>query len=183
MVCPRCTLLQPTGMNICRQCGALLRPPLESLTIRVAENASTSIGIVSSVSLLTCLFIALVLPAAASQALAIGAYIGIISITNVWLSVYKGETGEWQRGLRGVGYSGALLVSLVAEIARMQHLASLPLPALAGLPASIPVPSAIATELLAATLIVVDPLVVRPLIRWIEEGVEHSEPNPYASPE
>jgi hypothetical protein len=134
------------------------------------------INAVSGVSLLLCLTTALLFPSAAGAALNIGAYLGIISITNIWLSVYRAGSGEWLHGVRGLCYSAALLFSLVSELARLQHLQSLSLPAFGGLPSSVPVPSALAAEMLAAALIVLDPLVVAPLIRWIEAGVEHGEP-------
>jgi len=167
MVCPRCT-----------QCGMRLRAPLVALSVAASENAPTSIGVISGISLLSCLALALIVPAVASVALSIGAYLGIISISNIWLTLYRGHHGEWLRGVRGIAYSGALLISLVAEVARLDHLQTIPLPTLGGVPAVLPVPSATATELLAALLIILDPLVVRPFVHWIEEGVERGEAAP-----
>lgn len=172
MVCPRCTLLHPVGTTVCGRCGTRLRGQVEALSTLAIDNAPTSIGMVSGISLLTCLAVALAVPAAASVALSFGAYFGLISISNIWLTVYRGQRDELLRGLRGMAYSGALLVSLVGEIARLQHVQTIAIPGIIDLP----VPSAIATELLAALLIVLDPLVIRPLIQWIEDGVEHGEP-------
>ena len=175
MVCPRCTLLHPAGTHRCTHCGTSLRGPFEALSVLATENAPTSIGVISGVSLLSCLALALIVPAIAAMALSIGAYVGIISITNIWLSLYRGHNGEWLRGVRGIAYSGALLISLVAEVARLDNLQTIPLPTLGGAPIALPVPSAAATELLAALLIILDPLVVRPLVHWIEEGVERGD--------
>ncbi|HEY8283359.1 MAG TPA: hypothetical protein VIJ28_03140 [Chloroflexota bacterium] len=175
MVCPRCTLLHPAGTNKCSHCGTSLRGPLEALSVVATENAPTSIGVISGASLLSCLALALIVPSIASAALSIGSYVGIISITNIWLSLYRGHNGEWLRGVRGVAYSGALLISLVAEVARLDNLQTMPVPTLGGAPLALPVPTATATELLAALLIILDPLVVRPLVHWIEEGVERGE--------
>jgi hypothetical protein len=110
----------------------------------------------------------------AVPALSTGSFFGIISITNVWLAAFRDDTGEWLRGMRGFGYTAALLVSLVGELARLQGLAFLPVPHVSGLPAEVPVPSAMTTELLAVLLIVLDPLIVRPLMRWVEDGAEHT---------
>ncbi|MGH2346708.1 MAG: hypothetical protein ACRDG4_15895, partial [Chloroflexota bacterium] len=65
-----------------------------------------------------------------------------------------------------------LLVSLAAEFARLQHLHALALPMVG----SVPIPSAATTALLAIVLVILDPLVVRPLVRWIELGVERGVP-------
>jgi hypothetical protein len=168
MVCPRCTLLLPIETSICTQCGTRLRAPIQALTTLVAGNAPTSIGVVAGVSLLSCLAISLVIPPLASVALSLGAYFGILSISNIWLSVYRDGHGDMLRGIRGIGYSLALVGSLVAELARLQHMQTLPL--LGG--ETVAVPSAVMTELLAALLVVLDPLVIRPFVRWIELGVE-----------
>ena len=175
MVCPRCTLLHPPGTFRCTHCGTSFRGPFEGLSVLATENAPTSIGVVSGISLLSCLALALIVPSIAATALSIGAYVGIISITNIWLSIYRGHNGEWIRGVRGIAYSGALLISLVAEVARLENVQTIPLPTLGGTPIALPVPSATATELLAALLIVLDPLVLRPLVHLIEEGVERGE--------
>jgi len=172
MVCPRCTLLQSVDATVCTQCGLRLQAPIQAITAVATRNAPTGIGIVSSASLLTCLAIAVVFPSLAGAALSIGAYFGIISISNIWLAVYRDEHGNMLRGLRGVGYSSALLVSLVAEVARLQHVQAIAVPGLG----SIAVPSAATTALLAIVLVILDPLVVRPLVRWIEMGVERGVP-------
>jgi hypothetical protein len=134
----------------------------------VAGNAPTSIGVVSGISLLSCLAVSLVMPALASAALSLGAFFGILSTGNIWLSVYRDENEDMLRGVRGIGYSLALFGSLAAELARLQHLQTVPF--LGG--GSVAVPSAVATELMAAVLVVLDPLVIRPVVRWIELGVE-----------
>ncbi len=177
MVCSRCTLLHPDFAVRCSRCGTLLRPPVQHITALITERAPLCVGVISGGSLLLCLALSLIVPAIAAQALSIGAYLGLFSIGNVWLAVYRDEQGEWLRGARGVAYSGALLFSLVGELARLQNLHTLALPALPGLPANVPVPSAFVTEVVAAALIVLDPLVVAPLIRWIEAGVERGEPD------
>jgi hypothetical protein len=150
------------------------------LTQRVSaltlERAPATIGIVSGIALISCLSLALLLPSVASQALSVGAYFGIAAIANTWLSVYRGDDAELVGGMRGVIYCGALLFSLVSELARLQNIPMLPLPPLPGLPRSVPVPSAMLTELLAGMLIVLDPLVVTPLMAWIGGGVEREEP-------
>ncbi|MGH2409756.1 MAG: hypothetical protein ACRDGS_05215, partial [Chloroflexota bacterium] len=69
------------------------RGPFETLSVLATENAPTSIGVVSGVSLLSCLALALIVPTLASIALSIGAYVGLISITNIWLSLYRGHNG------------------------------------------------------------------------------------------
>ncbi len=168
MVCPRCTLLHPIETSICTQCGTRLRAPIEALASMVTGNAPTSVGVVSGVSLLGCLAVALAVPALASAALSIGAIFGILSISNIWLSVYREEHGDMLRGVRGVGYSLALFGSLATELARLQHVQTLPL--LGG--GTMAVPSSVTTELLAALLVVLDPLVIRPFVHWIELGVE-----------
>jgi hypothetical protein len=168
MVCPRCTLLQPMETSVCTQCGTRLRAPIQGLTMLVAGNAPTSIGVVSGVSLLSCLAVSLAIPALASAALSLGAFFGILSTGNIWLSVYRDENEDMLRGVRGIGYSLALFGSLAAELARLQHLQTVPF--LGG--GSVAVPSAVATELMAAVLVVLDPLVIRPVVRWIELGVE-----------
>jgi hypothetical protein len=168
MVCPRCTLLHPVEISICTQCGTRLRAPVQALTAVVADNAPTSVGVVASVSLLGCLAISIAIPSLASAALSLGAYFGIVSISNIWLSVYRDEQGDLLHSVRGVGYSVALIISLAAEVARLQHIQSLSL--LGG--EAIAVPSSVTTELLAAFLVVLDPLVIRPLVHWIELGVE-----------
>jgi hypothetical protein len=136
------------------------------------ERAPAGIGVVSGIGLISCLSLAIMLPATATQALGIGAYFGIISIANTWLSVYRGDEVDLLRGMRGIVYCSALLISLVGELARLQHIQTLPLP---GEPGGVPVPSAMMTELLATALIILDPLVVSPLVRWISEGVEREE--------
>jgi hypothetical protein len=168
MVCPRCTLLHPVETSICTQCGTRLRAPIQALSSVVAANAPTSIGVVAGVSLLSCLAVSLAIPPLASAALSLGAIFGILSISNIWLSVYRQEYGDILRSFRGIGYSLALIGSLAAELARLQHLQTLPL--LGG--AMVAVPSAVTTELLAALLVVLDPLVIRPCVHWIELGVE-----------
>jgi len=172
MICPRCTLLHSTYTVACMQCGHPLQGSLQRATTFAVEKGPTGIGIVSGAALLSCLAASLIVPAAASQALSAGGYFGIISIANVWLSIYRGEEQELLRGMRGVAYSLALMVSLVSEVARLQGVQSLPLPFVGGLP----VPSALVTEMLAAFLIVLDPLLLTPLLRWIADGVQHGEP-------
>jgi len=133
-----------------------------------AGNAATSIGVVAGVSLLSCLAVSLAIPPLASAALSLGAYFGILSISNIWLSVYRDEHGDLLRGIRGIGYSLALIGSLAAEVARLQHIQSVALPG----GETLAVPSAAMAEFLAAILVVLDPLVIRPFVRWIELGVE-----------
>jgi hypothetical protein len=145
------------------------------MSVLTLERAPAAAGLIAGVGLISCLSLAIMLPVTAPQALAIGAYFGIISIANTWLSVYRGDEADMLRGMRGVVYCGALLLSLIGELARLQHVQALPLPPLPGLPASAPVPSAMMTELVAIGLIVLDPLVVAPLARWIGEGVEREE--------
>lgn len=176
MVCPRCTLLHLDYAAYCRQCGHPLRSMVQRIEAVAIEKAPLSIGVISGTSLLSCLAVALAVPAVSTQALAVGAYFGIISIANIWLSVYRDDQGELLRGMRGLAYSAALMFSLIGELARLQNLHSLPLPAFPGLPSSIPTPSAMVTEMLAAVLIALDPLVVTPLLRWVEDGVQRSEP-------
>jgi hypothetical protein len=176
MVCSQCTLLQPEYAIVCSRCGQPLRTALQRLGTSALDHASLIVGMLSGTSLLLCLSLALIVPTAATQILAVGAYFGIISIANVWLSVYRDGQEEWMGGTRGIGYSAVLLFSLVGELARLQHLQTLSLPALPGLPARVPVPSPFMAELLAAVLIVADPLLVKPIIRWIAEGVEHGDP-------
>ena len=98
MVCPRCTLLHPEYAVTCRQCGYALRSTWERISTRALTMAPTAVGAVSGVSLLSCISVTLIVPAIAAQALSIGAYFGIISITNIWLSVYRDGEGEWLRG-------------------------------------------------------------------------------------
>jgi hypothetical protein len=172
MVCPRCTLLHSVEVSVCTQCGLRLQAPLQVITSVATRNAATSIGIVSSVSLLTCLAIAVIFPTVAVAALSMSAYFGILSISNIWLAVYRDAHGDMLRGLRGVGYSCALLVSLAAELARLQHVHAVSVPEVG----SMQVPSAATTSLLAIVLVILDPLVVRPLVHWIELGVERGVP-------
>jgi hypothetical protein len=114
-------------------------------------------------------------PSLSAPALAIGSYFGILSITNIWLSVYRDDSDRaWMQGTRGLLYSLALLASLIGELARLEGANSLQLSSVGSLHTVIPVPPALAMELVAAVLIVIDPLVVQPLVRWIEEGVERS---------
>ena len=145
-----------------------LRAPIQILTTLAARNAPTSIGVVAGVSLLGCLAISLAVPPLSAAALSLGAYFAIVSISNIWLSVYRDEHGDMLRGVRGVAYSVALLVSLAAELARLQHVQAIAL--LGG--GTVAVPTAATTELLAALLVVLDPLVIRPFVHWIELGVE-----------
>lgn len=166
MVCSRCTLLHSTPALVCSQCGQPLRGAVERSFGVALQHVPSTIGVLSGGSLLACLIAALVAPVVATQALAVGSYFGIASITNVWLSVYRDEAGESLRGARGVAYSCALLFALIAELARVQHLQSLPLPG-----GSVPTPPAMTIELLALVLIVLDPLVVTPFVHWIEGGV------------
>lgn len=175
MVCPRCTLLSHESSLHCRQCGYPLQGAVERSLVVALERTPAAIGVLSGVGLVSCLSVALLLPAGATGALAIGAYFGIISIANTWLSVYRGDEADLLRGMRGMVYCGALLFSLVGELARLQHVQALLLPPLPGLPGAVPVPSAMLTELLAIALIVLDPLVVSPLVRWVSAGVEREE--------
>ena len=177
MVCSSCTLLHPLGVTICYKCGTPLCTKLQRVTGVVSRELPTTIGVCSSISLLTCLALAVMLPGIASQVLAIGAYFGIVSITNIWLSVYRDSERDWLQGTRGLFYTGALLVSLVGELSRMHGVDVLSLPVPQGGPLVVPVPSALAMELVAALLVVLDPLVVRPLLQWIQEGVERSAPD------
>jgi len=173
MVCPRCTRFHTEFAVNCLHCGQPLRTALERVTDNALSKAPLIIGVLSGAPLLLCIATSLILPALANQVLGIGAYFGLISITNAWLAVYRDDhyrvTG--MRGVRGIAFSGALLVSLVSELARMQNLQTISLP---GLP-DLPVPSALASEMLAAGLIVIDPLLVSPLLRWIAEGVQYSD--------
>jgi hypothetical protein len=141
------------------------------------ENLPTGIGVVSGMSLLSCLSTALIFPAVAGQAFAAGSVFGIISITNVWVGAHREDTSEWMRGMRGFGYTIALLVSLIAELARLQGMAYLPMPHLSGIPDYLPVPSAMTTQLIAVLLIIIDPLIVKPLVKWLANGAERA---PYA---
>jgi hypothetical protein len=177
MVCSTCTLLHPLGALYCDRCGRPLNTKLQRITGTVSAHAPTSVGIACGLSLLTCLTMALLFPVVATQALAFGAYFGIISITNIWLSVYRDDGGQsGMQGSRGFLYGLALLGSLVGEIARLQGLNTLPIPMLDGQSLTVPVPSALNMELLAAALFVIDPLVVRPLMAWVGEGVERGDP-------
>jgi hypothetical protein len=177
MVCSSCTLLHPLGVTICYKCGRPMCTKLQQVTAVASRRLPTTIGVGSSISLLTCLAFALMFPAIASQALAVGAYFGIVSITNIWLSVQRDDERDWLQGTRGLCYSGALLISLVGELARLQGVDAISMPAVQGSAITVPVPSALAMELVAAVLVVLDPLVIRPLLRWIQEGVEHSAPD------
>jgi hypothetical protein len=184
MVCSTCTLLHPQGALNCYRCGRPLSTKLQRVTCTVSEHAPTSVGIACGVSLLTCLTLALLFPFMATQTLAIGAYFGIISITNIWLSVYRDSPSDDRlQGSRGTLYGLAVLASLVGELARLQGLNSIPLPTLDGSSLAIPVPSALNMELLAAVLLIIDPLLVRPLVRWVEQGVERGEPVEQTDPE
>jgi hypothetical protein len=176
MVCPRCTVLCVDSAVCCQHCGFPLRGLMQRAGVAALERTPAAIGIVSGVALICCLSIGILFPVLAGQALSVGAYFGIISIANTWLSVYRGDEVGLLRGMRGLVYCSALLFSLVGELARLQGVALLPLPALPGLPAHVPVPSAMATELLAGVLIVLDPLVVTPIVRWVGEGVVREEP-------
>ncbi len=176
MVCSRCTLLHPSGTTVCFRCGRPLCTTLQRVSAAASRKVPTTIGVASGISLLACLAIALMFPVISAQVLAAGAYFGIISITNIWLTVYRDDQRDWLQGTRGLFYSGALLISLVGELARIQGMDSLSLPALQGGALVVPVPSEVAMELVAALLIVLDPLVVRPLIQWIQDGVEHTSP-------
>jgi hypothetical protein len=176
MVCSQCTLLHPEYAIVCSRCGQPFRTALQRFSTSAIEHASLAVGMASGAALLLCLSLAAIVPTAATQVLSIGAYFGIISITNVWLSVYRDDQDEWIGGMRGVGYSAVLLFSLVGELARLRHIQTLALPALPGLPANVPVPSPFMAELLAAVLIIADPLLVKPVIRWVAEGVEHGDP-------
>jgi hypothetical protein len=93
----------------------------------------------------------------------------------MWLSVFRDEDRNWLGGMRGVVVCCVLLVSLAGEWARLQGLRVMELPSLSG-SIRAPVPSALAMELIAGLLIVVDPFVVRPLIKWIEDGVDDEDP-------
>jgi hypothetical protein len=177
MVCSSCTLLHPLGVTTCYRCGQPLCTKLQRVAAAASDKMPTTIGIGSSISLLACLAVALMLPGIAAQTLAAGAYFGIISITNIWLSVSRDVERDWLQGTRGLLYSAALLISLVGELARMQGIDVLSIPMSQGNPIVVPVPSALAMELVAAVLVVLDPLVVRPLLQWIQDGVEHSTPD------
>ena len=177
MVCSSCTLLHPQGTTVCRRCGALLCSRRDLVVLTAAERAPTIIGIASGVSLLACLALALLLPAAAAAAaLQVGAYSGIVSITNMWLSVYRGAERAWLQGVRSAVFSSVLFISLAGELARLQGMTSLQLPGIFANGLVVPVPSAAAMELIAGLLIVGDPLVVRPVLKWIADGVEHAGP-------
>src|SRR5437868_1974806 len=102
MVCSQCTLLHPEYAVVCSRCGHPLRSALERITSRAVERVPVGVGVVSGGSLLLCLAIALIAPAASGQVLGIGAYFGLISITNIWLAVYRDGQGEWLRGMRGL---------------------------------------------------------------------------------
>lgn len=175
MVCPNCTLLCLDHTMTCRQCGHSFQSLPRRMTALTLERAPAATGLISGLGLVACLSLAIMLPLLATQALAVGAYFGIISIANTWLSIYRGDEADLLRGTRGLVYCTALLVSLIGELARLQHVPALPLPPLPGLPMSVPVPSAMMTELVAVGLIVLDPLVVSPLARWIGEGVQREE--------
>lgn len=140
MICSNCTLFHPEYVTVCRHCGSTLRPAMTRLSTSVLDNLPTGIGAFAGVSLLSCLSTALIFPAVAGQAFAAGSVFGLISITNIWIGAYREGTGEWMQGMRGFGYTVALLVSLVAELARLQGMEYLPMPHLFDLPARIPVP-------------------------------------------
>lgn len=172
MVCAHCTLFHPTYTPVCQGCGRPLPVSLQRTGEQISRYAPLAVGVTSGAGLLGCMTLTLLDPSVATAALGFGSYFGMISIANIWLSVVRGQETELLRGMRGLGYSLALTVSLVGELARLQHVASISLP----LGGSMPTPSALTTELLAATLIVFDPLVLRPLLRWVEEGAEYGDP-------
>jgi len=176
MVCSTCTLLHPLGATHCTRCGRPFQTRLERGVVLVVGELPTTIGVISGTSLLACLTIALLLPTISAQALSIGACLGIVSITNICLSVYSAESRDWLQGTRGLLYSVALMLSMVGELARLQGMNYLPVPTLQGVTAQVPVPSAFAMELLAALLIITDPLVLNPLFKWIQDGVQYSTP-------
>ena len=172
MICANCTLFHPTYTPFCQGCGRPLTRCLQATGEQIGAHAPIAVGVASGAGLLGCMTLTLLAPGLAGAALDLGSYFGIISIANIWLSVVRGEETELLRGMRGMGYSLALLISLVGELARLQHIGMVPLPA----GGSAPMPSAMTTQILAATLIIFDPLVLRPLLRWVEEGVEYGEP-------
>lgn len=172
MICAHCTLFHPTYTPFCQGCGRPLTCSVQRTGEQIGKYTPVAVGVTSGLGLLGCMTLTLLDPSAAGAALDLGSYFGIISIANIWLSVVRGEETELLRGMRGMGYSLALLISLVGELARLQHVGGMPLPA----GGSVPAPSALATEILAATLIIFDPLVLRPLLRWVEAGVEYGEP-------
>jgi hypothetical protein len=145
--------------------------------LAVAEKAPLTVGVFSGVSLLACLGITAALPTLAAPALEAGSYFGIVSITNMWLAVYRDQARGWLQGVRGFLFSLVLTVSLIGDFARLLGSKSagvlpldLPLPA-------VPVPSALTMELIAALLIVVDPLLVRSVVKWVAEGAEYQPPH------
>ena len=172
MICAHCTLFHPTYTPVCQGCGRPLTGSLQRTGALVGTHAPVAVGVASGAGLLGCMTLTVLDPSVASAALSMGSYFGMISIANIWLSVVRGEETELLRGMRGMGYSLALMISLVGELARLQHVSGLPLPT----GGSIPTPSAFTTEILAATLIIFDPLVLRPLLRWVAAGVEYGDP-------
>jgi hypothetical protein len=176
MVCSNCTLLHPVGTEICCRCGTPLYGKLDRACAALSQRGPTALGVVSGASLLLCLTTGLMLPMIAAQMLAAGSYFGIISITNMWLSAYRAEVRDWLQGMRGFVFTAVLTVSLVGEIARLLGANTMQLPGIFGPDVLIQIPSALDMELIAAMLIVVDPLIVRPLLKWIADGEVRSDP-------
>lgn len=174
MVCPRCTLLHADAVLTCRQCGYQFRSLLQDAGAIAVRDAQLKIGVIAGGTLFGCLTVALLSPGMAGPALSYGACFGIASIGNSWVANLRDDAGDLLRGTRGLIFSLALLYSLLAELARLQGYTVLPVPSLPGVQVNVPVPSALVTEFLACVLIVLDPLVASPLVRWIGEGAEQA---------
>jgi hypothetical protein len=175
MVCPRCTLLRADAVVICHQCGYRFTTAIQQYGALALGDARLKIGAITGLLLFGCLFAAVLAPSAAAGALSIGAYAGIVSIANSWLAVCTTAEGERAAGMRGTVFSAALLYSLSSELARLHGADRIAFPGIAGMQFSMMVPSAAVTEMIAAVLIVMDPLLAHPVIRWLGEGVQRTE--------
>jgi len=175
MVCPRCTLLHADVVVVCHQCGYRFTTAIQQYGALAVRDARLKIGAVTGALLFVCLFTAVLAPTAAAAALSLGAYVGIVSIANSWLAVCTTAEGEHSVGLRGTIFSAALLYSLATELARLHGADRIAFPGIGGMQFSMLVPSAVVTELIAAVLIVMDPLLAHPVIRWLGEGVQRTD--------